>query len=119
MKFIKENMRLIIAIVIAVILIIAGVILLNINNDKQKEPIAPQVEEKTKEEQIVEATGMTGDMAIAIVTENFGSDNYTFKYEVTDDRLYKVTVTNEVDKTEIIYFVDPTNGMAYIDMETK
>lgn len=117
MKFLKENIRLVVAIVIAIILILTGVILINTKDDN--ESTTPTVEEKTKEEQLVNATGMTGEDAIKIVKDNFGSDNYTFEAEATNDGLYKVVVTNIVDNKEIIYFVDPTNGMAYIDMDTK
>lgn len=119
MKFIKENIRLIIAVVIALILIITGVIIINLNNDDKDKPTTPLKEEQAREEQFIEATGMSGDDAISIVKGNFGSDNYEFKAEATDDGLYKVTVTNIVNQENIIYFVDPTNGMAYIDMETK
>ena len=53
------------------------------------------------------------------IAGNFYSDNYSFKTEVTEDSLYKVTVTNIVENTEIIYYVDPSSGQAYIDMDTK
>lgn len=117
MKFIKENIRLVIAIVIAIILIITGVILINVNEEDVSSGDDPVVEEQqSREELIEEATGMTGEDAIEIVKENFGSDNYEFTAEVTEDGLYKVTVTNTVEDSRFIYYVDPTNGMAYIDM---
>ena len=120
MKFIKENIRLVVAVIIAMILIITGVILLNVDKEEAngKTPNQP-VEEKVREEQLVDSTGMTKEDAIEIVKENFGSDNYEFEAEATNDGLYKVIVTNTVDDSKIIYYVDPTNGMAYIDLETK
>lgn len=120
MKFIKNNLRLIVAIIIAIILIVAGVIIINLNkSDSGNTPPTSEEQEKTREEQLTEATDMTGEQAIEIVKENFGSDNYEFKYEVTEDSFYKVIVTNIVDDSEIIYYVDPTNGKAYIDIDTE
>lgn len=117
MKFIKENMRLVVAVFIAVVLIIAGIVLLNIDNDKDEGKVQPpSVEEKTREEQLEESTGMTKEEAIEIVKDNFKSDNYEFTSVATDDGLYKVVITNIIDQTEIIYYVDPSNGMAYVDM---
>lgn len=116
MKFIKSNIRLIVAVVIAIILIITGVLFLNSNKTSPEKPNNPSVSEGTREEQIKEVTGMTKEDAINIVKENFGSDNYEFKAEATEDGLYKVVVTNTIEKTTITYFVDPNDGMFYIDM---
>ena len=96
------------------------VIVINLNkSDSGNTPPTSEEQEKTREEQLTEATNMTGEQAIEIVKENFGSDNYEFRYEVTEDSFYKVIVTNIVDDSEIIYYVDPTNGKAYIDMDTE
>lgn len=116
MKFIKENLRLIIAVSIALILIITGVILLNINKDKEDDKQTPPTTEENREEQLVSATGMTKEDAIEIVKLNFGSDNYTFDANATNDGLYKVVVTNTVDESKLVYFVDPVTGNAYIDI---
>lgn len=118
MKFIKENIRLTIAVIVALSLILAGVILIVFNKDDKKEtPNTPT--EETREEQLVESTGMTKEQAIEIVKENFGSDNYEFTAEATNDGFYKVTAKNTVEDTEIVYYVDPTNGLYYVDLETK
>lgn len=119
MKFIKENLRLVIAVAIAFILIITGVILLNVNKDEEVNNKVPSVQEETREEQLVNATGMTKEDAIEIVKENFGSDNYSFDASATQDGLYKVVVTNTVEESTITYFVDPTTGIAYVDMGTN
>lgn len=116
MKFIKSNIRLIVAVVIAIILIVAGVVFLNTNKKEDATTKNPVAEEKTRGDKIEEVTGMTKEDAINIVKDNFGSDNYEFKAEATEDGLYKVVVTNTVEKTTITYFVDPNNGMFYIDM---
>lgn len=116
MKFIKENIRLIIAVTIALILIIAGVILISINNEEKASSTKTPVEEIDREEQLAEVTGMTGDKAIEIVKENFLSDNYKYKVDAMDDGLYRVIVTNTIENSKIVYFVDPTTGAAYIDM---
>ena len=119
MKFIKSNLRLIIAIIVAIILIVAGVIIINLNKEeKGKDTPTKEEQEEQREDQLAEVTDMTGDQAIEIVKKNFGSDNYEFRYEVTEDSFYKVIVTNIVDDSEIIYYVDPTNGKSYIDMDT-
>ena len=120
MKFIKENMRLVIAVLIAVILIVSGVIILNINKDNQEKPEDSNVnEQESIEESLNNATGFSKEDAIEIVKDNFESDNYEFIATATNDGLYKVVVKNTVTKSEIIYYVDPTNGNAYIDLGTK
>lgn len=119
MKFIKENLRLIIAVFIALLLIIIGVILLNTTKEEKKKEPSKEVVEQNKEDKLVDATGMTKEDAIEIVKENFESDNYEFSATVTNDGLYKVVVTNTVDESKIVYFVDPTDGRYYVDLETK
>lgn len=116
MKFIKSNIRLIVAVVIAIILIVVGVFFLNNNKPAEDSPNDTLVSEEKREEQIKEITGMSKEEAIDIVKENFGSDNYEFKAEATEDGLYKVVVTNTIEKTTITYFVDPNDGTFYIDM---
>jgi len=119
MKFIKENIRLVIAVIIAIILIAAGAILLIFTEDDKEKPTKPKepVQEENREEQLIDATGMTKEDAIKIVKANFGSDNYEFTAEATKDGLYKVTVKNTVEDSKFIYYVDPTNGEAYLDLE--
>ncbi len=118
MKFIKNNLRVIIALLIAVILIVTGVILLN-NDKPNNDNDNPVIDKKVTEDDIVVATGMTKEEAIEIVKVNFGSDNYEFSATATNDGLYKVTVTNVVDDSKIIYYVDPSNGSSYIDMNAE
>lgn len=119
MKFIKNNLRVVIAVGIAIVLIVTGVILLNNNNDSKTNGDDVIDNTKLKEDNIINTTGMSSDDAIKLVKENFGSDNYKFSAEVTDDGLYKVTVINVVDDSKIIYYVDPTTGSAYIDMDIE
>ncbi len=119
MKFIKNNLRVVIAVGIAIVLIVTGVILLNNNNDSKTNGDDVIDNTKVKEDNIIANTGMSSEDAIKLVKENFGSDNYKFSAEVTDDGLYKVTVTNVVDDSKIIYYVDPTTGSAYIDMDIE
>jgi len=115
MKFIKDNLRVVIAVVIASILIIIGVILMVINKEEDK-TLESQI---MKEEDIVLITGMSGNDAIDIVKKNFNDNNYDFSFEVTSDSLYKVTAKVKQSDEEIIYFVDPINGKAYINIDTK
>lgn len=116
MKFIKENLRVFIAVCIAIVLIIAGVILIlvknNDNNDFEQEQIR-------REEDLTEVTGMSGNDAIEVVKKNFHGDNYDFFVEITSDSLYKVKAVSKTSDSEIIYFVDPVNGKAYIDIDTN
>ena len=118
MKFIKENMRLVIAVLIATVLIITGVVLITINKSEDT-PNTPQEEQESVEESLNNATGFSKEDAINIVKENFQSDNYEFTATATNDGLYKVVVKNIVTESEIIYYVDPTNGNAYIDLGTN
>lgn len=118
MKFIKNNLRVIIALLIAVILIVTGVILLN-NDKPSNNNDNPVIDKNVTEDDIIAATGMTKEEAIEIVKVNFGSDNYEFSATATNDGLYKVTVTNVVDDSKIIYYVDPSNGSSYIDMNAE
>lgn len=118
MKFIKNNLRVIIAVGIAIILIVTGVLLLN--NDSNNKNNGDVVDnEKLKEEDVISVTGVSSDDAIELVKKNFGSDNYEFSAELTADGLYKVTVTNVVDDSKIIYYVDPTTNTAYINMDVE
>lgn len=119
MKFIKENIRLVVAVIIALILITIGVILLYVDNNENKDNYEKPVVEQTREEQLVNATGMTKEDAIELVKENFGSDNYEFTATATNDGMYKVVVKNVVEETKIVYYVDPSNGTFYVDLETK
>lgn len=116
MKFIKENLRVVIAVLIAVILIITGVIILVTQEENSKDD---NKEQENIKEQISEITGMTGEDAIDIVKKNFHSYIYEYAVEVTKDSLYKVIVENTYDKSEIVYYVDPNTGNSYIDIDTK
>lgn len=118
MKFIKDNLRVIIAVVIALVLIVTGFILLAIGKEEEA-PINKVEEEQTKEEQLAQITGVSANDAVDIVKDNFYSDNYQFKTEVTKDSLYKVIVTNIIDNSQIIYYVDPVTRDAYIDIDTN
>lgn len=116
MKFIKNNLRLIIPVGIAIILIVVGVILLIIKDEEK--PMKPN-NEVNKEEQITTVTGMSGEDAIDLVKKNFYGDNYTFTVEVTQDSLYRVIASNTTTNTKTIYYVDPANGQAYVDIDTN
>lgn len=116
MKFIKENLRVLIAVLVAIILIAAGSIMLLL---KGEEPKKDDTNQKQREEEIIEVTGMSGMDAIEIVKRNFYSNNYEFFVEVTSDSLYKIRAVSKSDNTEIIYFVDPVNGKAYVDIDTN
>ena len=118
MKFIKENMRVVIAVIIAIILIVTGSILMGITKN-EKAPVKPHEEQENIEENLNDATGFSKEDAISVVKENFGSDNYEFNATATNDGLYKVVVKNTITNSEIIYYVDPTNGNAYIDLGTN
>ena len=115
MKFIKENLRVFIAVCIALVLIVAGVILLLVNDDKND----LSKEQEQKEETLTEVTGMSGDDAIEIVKQHFNGNNYEFVVEITSDSLYKVTAVSKFDNSTITYFVDPVTGKAYIDIDTN
>lgn len=117
MKFIKENLRVVIAVGVAIILIIAGIIMILVNNDIKDNNSNNDHEEQASK--IEDVTGMSKEDAIEIVKENFYSDNYKFSVEVTIDSLYKVTAINIVDNSEIVYFVDPANEKVYIDIDTE
>ena len=116
MKFIKENLRVFIAVLIAVILIAIGVILILINGDHENDITKDQI---MKEEELVEITGMSGNDAIEVVKQNFHGNNYEFSVEITSDSLYKVKAVSKTSDSEIIYFVDPINGKAYVDIDTN
>jgi len=118
MKFIKENMRLVIAVLIAIVLIVTGVFLISINKNEET-PSTPQEKQESIEESLNDATGFSKEDAIDVVKEYFKSDNYEFTATATNDGLYKVVVKNIVTDGEIIYYVDPTNGNAYIDLGTN
>ena len=114
MRFIKENLRVIIAVFIALTLIAICTILLAIYDDTKENN-----KQENIKEQIIEITGMTSDDAIDIVKDNFYSNNYEFMAEATSDSLYKVIVTNIIDNGKTIYYVDPSNGQSYIDIDTN
>ena len=115
MKFIKENLRVFIAVCVALILIIIGGILMLTNNSEND----LDIEQGNKKEELAEITGMSETDAIEIVKSNFHSDNYEFFVEITSDSLYKVKAVSKTSDSEIIYYVDPINGKAYVDIDTK
>jgi len=117
MKFIKNNLRVVIAVALSFILIIAGMIFLAL--EKEEDTPNNEIGQEEKLEQITEITGMSGNDAIEIVKANFYSNNYEFKVEVTNDSLYKVTAISSIDNSKTIYYVDPTNKMAYADIDTN
>lgn len=116
MKFIKENLRLVVAVCVALVLIAVGVVLLLTNNDVESNL---EEEQKQREEELTEVTGMSANDAIEIVKKNFYGDNYEFFVEITSDSLYKIKAVSKTSSSEIIYFVDPVNGKAYIDIDTN
>ena len=116
MYFIKENLRALIAVVIAVILIIGGLILLNDRNGNVIIKPAPGVD-NNRQEVVEEVTGMSGDDAIEIVKTNFLGDNFQFTSELSDDDLYKIIVTNAVTGDKIIYYVDPVTGKYFVNFD--
>lgn len=114
MKFIKKNLRVVIAVVVATIMIVVCMFFL-IKYDKEDK----LKKQENIKEQITEVTGMTSDDAISIVKEAFFNGNYEFKAEVTNDRLYKVVVVNVSSEQETVYYVDPNTKQTYIDIDTK
>ena len=116
MNFIKNNLRIFIAVGVAIVLIIVGIIIVATS---PKQEVTKPNNDRQLEEKLEEVTGMSKEEAIDIIKEYFKSDNYEFEVVVTNDSLYKITAINTETKEEVIYYVDPTNGMAYIDIDTN
>ena len=109
MKFIKENLRVFIAVCIAIVLIVTGVVIILVNNEDKNDW---ELEQKQREEGITEVTGMSGNDAIEIVKKKFNGDNY-------DDSLYRVKVVSKTSDNTITYLVDPVNSKLYLDIPTN
>lgn len=116
MKFIKENLRVFIAVCIAIVLIVTGVVIILVNNEDKNDW---ELEQKQREEGITEVTGMSGNDAIEIVKKKFNGDNYDFFVEITDDSLYRVKVVSKTSDNTITYLVDPVNSKLYLDIPTN
>ena len=101
--------------VIALISIIGGLILLNGNGDKDK----AKKDTRTTEEIIKENYEFREEDAINLIKNIFNSDNYKFEAKVSDNGLYKVTVTNTVTSSKYIYYVDPATKAYQLDMNSN
>jgi len=117
MSFIKNNLRVFVAVTIALVLIVISMILIATNG--KPEDNHASLEHEGKEELIIETTGMSGKDAITIIKDNYYSNNYDFFVEVTDDSLYKVVAVNKTDDSEIVYFVDPVNEKTYVNIDAN
>ncbi len=118
MKFIKSNIREVVFVSMAILLIIVCYLLL-VYDSKHSEKVNPIDESERLEDQIKEITGMSKEDAIELVKPNLESENYVFASEITNDSLYKVTATNTINDEKTIYYVDPTNSKVYIDIDAK
>lgn len=116
MKYIKENLRIFVAVIVACVLIVLGIILILIDNNGKNDLDNKQ---QIREEELIEITGMSKEDAIEVVKNNFHGNNYDFFVEITSDSLYEVKAVSKTSDSEIIYFVDPVNGKAYINIDTN
>lgn len=112
----KSTKLLIIAIIIALITIVFGVVLLLKNN--KNSPIN-KTDNSPSEEMIEQNYEFTKEDAINLIKPLFHSDNYTFEAELNNDSLYIVTITNTLNSTKYIYYVDPATRTYRIDENTK
>lgn len=100
-----------IAIIIVLVIVIGSLLLIKgcSNNKDNKEPENNEVEQKgAKEDDLINAYGMSKEDAINIVKDFYNSDNYEFACEINSDSKYIVTVTNTITEEDTKYLVDPT-----------
>ncbi len=117
MKKIKTNLRFIIPLTLAIIIIIASIIYLKRNqNDTLNSTITSQ---QVLEQQLLEISGMSKIDAFELIKPMLDEANYTYTVEATTDNLYKIVVLTSYDNKENIYYVDPTNSKVYIDIDSK
>lgn len=66
-----------------------------------------------KEEDLVEAYGMTKDDALKLVKEEFNTDNFTFTVITTNDAKYMVIALNNADESKYYVEVNPATKAYY------
>lgn len=66
-----------------------------------------------KEEDLVEAYGMTKDDALKLVKKEFNTDNFTFTVLTTNDAKYMVVALNNADKNKYYIEVNPATKTYY------
>ncbi len=112
-SYIKNNLRIVIPVIISIVIIIIGIIYINWDGSYENK----LQNEATLEENLFNRTGMSKEDAIELVKPNFVNEVYVFSSEATNDNLYKVTATNTVSLDEKVYYVDPTTSKIYEDFD--
>ena len=81
------------------------------NNETNNEP-EPNSSEKigAKEQDIINAYGMSKKDAIDIVKEIYNSENFEFSADINEDSMYVVSVKNTITESIDKYIVDPTSS---------
>lgn len=114
----KHKKELIIGIVLVVAAIVCIVFLFN-NSKEEDNNINGNNEEnivyeKVTEDQIVDVYGVSKEDAIALVKQNFNSDNFEYSVEISSEARYIVTVKNVIDEKEYKFEVNPMTKEYYV-----
>ncbi len=100
---------------VAVVLVVAGIILLTGNKKTEPEkPVDPEpkvVEKVITEEEMIELYNYSKEDAIKRVKEYFNSDNFEFSAEIKDYK-YIVTAKNTIADEKIVFEVNPVTQAA-------
>ena len=108
----KKNLLIIGA---AVVIIIIGILVAVLGNDKDPEGGKPSKETQinSTEETVEDEYGFSKEDAINVIKGIFNSDSYQYEATVREDNMYIVTVTNPDSDTKYAYVVDPNDGSFY------
>lgn len=82
----------------------------NINGNNEENIVY----EKVTEDQIVDVYGVSKEDAIALVKQNFNSDNFEYSVEISSEARYIVTVKNVIDEKEYKFEVNPMTKEYYV-----
>ena len=110
------NKNYIIIAVAIVVWLVIGFILIKGGGKKDNNQNNEEVEKiGAKEDDIIQAYGMSKEDAINVVKRIYNSDNYEFSADINNESKYIVTVKNIITEKTSKYVVDPTsnNGTFY------
>lgn len=113
----KHKKELIIGGVLVVAAIVCIVFLFNNSKEEDNNTNGNNEEnivyEKVTEDQIVDVYGVSKEDAIALVKQNFNSDNFEYSVEISSEARYIVTVKNVIDEKEYKFEVNPMTKECY------
>ncbi len=114
-----KNKKILLIVGVAVVIIIIGILVAVLGNDKEKEGGKPskETEINATEQTVEDEYGFSKEDAINVIKGVFNSDSYQYEATIREDNMYIVTVTNPDSDSKYTYIVDPNDGSFYEQVE--